>query len=297
LAKSDRVLWIDQLCINQINLNELGHQVRKMSQIYKSARRVIVWVGILSASANHIAKDLAAQGDALGTDKSLSGPPFPTSAVTELYKRTYWDRVWIWQELFFARSFIIQIGEQTLPDRAFIDYYQRCLGSSQILPQLLEPSVLDFVLQQRPDYPKQRKGGVTSGYTLLHCLDVALMNKLQCARAHDFIYAFMGIASDHPMSLIEVDYEKPLDQLYEETLFFCIQPSHWPTEYKVNFATRLAERLGVAMDKHTIAGRFVYSYSSDKPMSRIFRDPTSQELVRKDVRARRRGPDGKPARS
>ena len=40
-----RRLWIDAMCINQLNVNERNHQVRQMARIFRSARRVYVWVG------------------------------------------------------------------------------------------------------------------------------------------------------------------------------------------------------------------------------------------------------------
>ncbi|KAH7051086.1 heterokaryon incompatibility protein-domain-containing protein, partial [Macrophomina phaseolina] len=38
-------LWIDQLCINQDNQMERGHQVSIMRNIYSDAKRTIVWLG------------------------------------------------------------------------------------------------------------------------------------------------------------------------------------------------------------------------------------------------------------
>jgi hypothetical protein len=38
-------LWIDQLCIDQTNTSERNHQVQMMSNIYRRAYHVIVWLG------------------------------------------------------------------------------------------------------------------------------------------------------------------------------------------------------------------------------------------------------------
>jgi hypothetical protein len=40
-----RILWIDAICINQLDLPEKGHQVASMGRIYGDAWRVIVWLG------------------------------------------------------------------------------------------------------------------------------------------------------------------------------------------------------------------------------------------------------------
>ncbi|KAF2489606.1 hypothetical protein BU16DRAFT_424386, partial [Lophium mytilinum] len=40
-----RVLWIDQLCINQTDISERSSQVQLMGTIYTHASRVIMWLG------------------------------------------------------------------------------------------------------------------------------------------------------------------------------------------------------------------------------------------------------------
>lgn len=40
-----RYIWVDQLCINQSDNDEKGNQVQLMSQIYRTARNVLVWLG------------------------------------------------------------------------------------------------------------------------------------------------------------------------------------------------------------------------------------------------------------
>lgn len=41
----DRYLWVDQLCINQRDLIEKGHQVERMTQTYQKSSVTIIWLG------------------------------------------------------------------------------------------------------------------------------------------------------------------------------------------------------------------------------------------------------------
>ncbi|KAH8646739.1 heterokaryon incompatibility protein-domain-containing protein [Xylariales sp. PMI_506] len=65
-------LWIDQVCIDQCNQNEVSEQVKIMDQIYRRASKVIIW---------------------LGSGLSPKG----------LLSKHYWDRLWIVQEVLLAR--------------------------------------------------------------------------------------------------------------------------------------------------------------------------------------------------
>jgi hypothetical protein len=42
---TDRVLWVDAICIDQSNELERGHQVQRMCKIYSQAEEVLVWLG------------------------------------------------------------------------------------------------------------------------------------------------------------------------------------------------------------------------------------------------------------
>lgn len=42
---SARVLWVDAICINQKDVNERGHQVRIMRDVYSKATRSLIWLG------------------------------------------------------------------------------------------------------------------------------------------------------------------------------------------------------------------------------------------------------------
>jgi hypothetical protein len=44
-AKSDRVMWVDALCINQGDAAERGHQVGKMNAVFSSCSRCMIWLG------------------------------------------------------------------------------------------------------------------------------------------------------------------------------------------------------------------------------------------------------------
>jgi hypothetical protein len=49
---SERILWIDAICINQDKTLERNHQVTLMRDIYSKASRVVVWLGKASVNVD-----------------------------------------------------------------------------------------------------------------------------------------------------------------------------------------------------------------------------------------------------
>ncbi len=81
---SRRILWVDAICINQNDINERGHQVGMMRDIYSQVPRVLVWLGEAS-------KDLGAPLSYIVDSispwalEAASGPPSrPGSSGREL---------------------------------------------------------------------------------------------------------------------------------------------------------------------------------------------------------------------
>jgi hypothetical protein len=61
---SNRVLWVDAICINQKDSKERGHQVGMMRNVYSKATEVLVWLGESSkkmTTPNPVAPSLAAE--------------------------------------------------------------------------------------------------------------------------------------------------------------------------------------------------------------------------------------------
>ncbi|KAF5614798.1 heterokaryon incompatibility 6 OR allele [Fusarium sp. NRRL 52700] len=117
--------WIDAICINQSNLNELSQQVQMMNQIYSSAFKVTIWLG----TCPHV----FAPGVANLIEMTKSGLPEITEAAeskdfyytrvgtTSLWHlvlcvffivtRKWFKRLWVLQELCLAKEAIFLLGD------------------------------------------------------------------------------------------------------------------------------------------------------------------------------------------
>ncbi|KAK3996633.1 heterokaryon incompatibility protein-domain-containing protein, partial [Cladorrhinum sp. PSN332] len=113
-------VWIDAVCINQHDTDERGHQVHLMPDIYSLAERVLIYPGELSDKE---AKNLETLNslDVSNTARVGHFPPSPTGlsplqktvldavdrVAPSFFKRRYFSRVWILQEVSLAREALV----------------------------------------------------------------------------------------------------------------------------------------------------------------------------------------------
>jgi hypothetical protein len=92
-------LWIDQLCIDQSNDSERGHQVKMMGDIYRNAQLVISW---LDVSCHDAFRDMAM--------RKLNDDEMHAHMITILFNR-YFSRLWIAQEFLLAKDIRFMCGD------------------------------------------------------------------------------------------------------------------------------------------------------------------------------------------
>jgi len=116
LCDRERILWIDAICINQMDDDERGHQVSLMREIYESASQVLVWFGEAGMHGSDGTKELASLLNAK--------PPHPTAeyfftegfseSFRDILTRPWWSRVWVIQEAAVARRLTFLCGPHCL---------------------------------------------------------------------------------------------------------------------------------------------------------------------------------------
>ncbi len=132
-----RVLWIDAICINQQDFPERSSQVKRMANIYILSKRVLVWLGpeadesslaltLLESLGSKIEVDWprgkmhGTSADPLDRHWADKFQPLPfnyreMTAIVRLFERTWFERLWIWQEIWLAGpSALIVCGSKTL---------------------------------------------------------------------------------------------------------------------------------------------------------------------------------------
>jgi hypothetical protein len=84
-------LWVDAICINQLDPKERGHQVRYMAKIYGKASRVLVWLGEAGDNSDRAFTEIRERRKWTDTsdDKTIK------QAVLALLQRPWFRRIWV----------------------------------------------------------------------------------------------------------------------------------------------------------------------------------------------------------
>ena len=126
------VLWIDQICVDQKNLEERGNQVLRMPDIYSLAQGVIVWLGPEEDDSNVAMEILNDVGQDVTMDWNLQCyrvdhcsnlyshgldlSPQQWLSIMNLMARSWFDRLWVVQEICLARKWVRMVcGFKVIP--------------------------------------------------------------------------------------------------------------------------------------------------------------------------------------
>lgn len=216
-------IFIDAICINQIDLEERNNQVRLMRDIYSSAEQVIAWLG-QPASKEEPDEEI----DVLGNN--------------------FWSRLWIVQEVVLAPRLRIQLGEYTYSPESLYDLgefpnYARAFEMTRRL-NLMDEATGTMQLQGAPVHwltkldgkhvsreDRQTIQNMSSAFMILvqrhrwqenashernrplHEV-LTLFGTQQCKERHDKIFGLLGLAR----SRVGVDYKIPILSLYLQVL-------------------------------------------------------------------------------
>ncbi|KAM0718467.1 hypothetical protein Q7P37_005537 [Cladosporium fusiforme] len=123
---SDCPVYIDAVCINQLDSSEKGHQIKLMQSVYSRALEVIIWLGssVVNAEMDFNLRSLQAHGDWVWTEKrgKMAGAGTEAGrdvaslvdnhklAIEFISSQPYWHRTWIIQEIMLASKITLIVG-------------------------------------------------------------------------------------------------------------------------------------------------------------------------------------------
>ncbi|KAH7142835.1 heterokaryon incompatibility protein-domain-containing protein [Dactylonectria estremocensis] len=139
--ESARTLWIDSICINQSLTTEKNHQLALMGRIYQEATRVAVYLGKGTDDTDAAMKYIreidrpSDYGDCAPTETSIQPERDEVTALKILFQRPWFHRVWVLQEITFAKKATVVCGNQELDWQGLLTFYHWNI-SSKLVEQL-----------------------------------------------------------------------------------------------------------------------------------------------------------------
>lgn len=209
-----RYIWIDALCINQANSAERSAQVAMMDEIYTSARGVIAWLGkddLHTEPAIRLINYLSSipEGDCprfRGLPLSQAHPGIPESdwkALVAFFRRSYFCRAWVVQELVLAPQIVLFCGTFTIMWQAIVnclEYMSKTRSGKHLIDYICLFETLDDHVE-RGILPKLGAGiGIISGLRdnfskgLLDASYIVMIGRgFNATDQRDHVYASFGL--------------------------------------------------------------------------------------------------------
>lgn len=97
-TRGSRYLWIDCICISQQDTQEKSTQIPLMTEIYGSARRVLIWLGLHADHSELVTRSIL--DNETHNYESISF----CNAVMSLCNRNWFQRVWTLQEFVIPKQ-------------------------------------------------------------------------------------------------------------------------------------------------------------------------------------------------
>ncbi|RDW77668.1 hypothetical protein BP6252_05721 [Coleophoma cylindrospora] len=222
-------IWVDALCINQDDHNEKREQVEKMRLIYEHAKEVSVWLGPEDASSNG---DLAWK-----LIKQISGCPRNSHALSDLvrssrkeefsaltlfYRRDYFWRVWVVQEIACASKATVYYSSESIPWPVLVEVCDKLSDVRGLLRGSIyhdNPTSLFSLMTGGPKNLAVLRASTKStaplyGANAPSLFDLMSMHMGKSATdARDKVYGIVGISADRE-TFGSIDYDRSVQDTY-----------------------------------------------------------------------------------
>ncbi|KAF1958952.1 HET-domain-containing protein [Byssothecium circinans] len=190
---NNRYLWVDAIAIDQGNIAERNHQVAFMSEIYRNASQVLIYLGPGDEYTDKILDFLNGDAQCLHQIKRDK----LNVVVRRFLQKRWFDRVWVLQEVAFARLATLIAGDKATHWTSVAIKKLLELGSNL---EYVLPSALYWEPATQPD---------------LSLLDV-LHRSRNCSASdpRDKVFAVLGLMSKKIQDEIQVDYSLSHEDIF-----------------------------------------------------------------------------------
>lgn len=236
-----RLVWVDQICINQDDKDEKSDQIYRMGEIYSKAEEVFVWLGPTAHESDaalenmeHVVQSTSILNRAVHARVGTTGlvaimQKDHGQVYGRLLMRPWFRRLWTVQEALLARKLVVMCGYREVdftllarlalefPKYRSLDWILFPGASDEDLNSTLRGICRLHTLRVRDALAAERGQGLGSNdFRML----VSQSRERQVTMAPDRVHALMGVAPrrvrEHMASVQAARSDQSLWQLYTE---------------------------------------------------------------------------------
>ncbi|KAI0457222.1 HET-domain-containing protein [Xylaria acuta] len=213
-TKATRTLWIDAICINQHDEQERNSQVKIMGEIYSAAGNTIVFLGDSTPGSQTLFRHLARTDRHMSFghgSESLRKPRKEIiSELENLFKRTWFSRVWVIQELLKSSRVTFMCGRDTATLKAL----QSCLYRHQQNKRAF--AIIPVPLQLYDDHFKCLLEEKLTPFQRLYLFTVGA-DSCESTDTRDRIIALTPLIAVQPPELQNlINYDQSVNELFHK---------------------------------------------------------------------------------
>ncbi len=257
-----RRLWVDAICINQMDSQERSQQVSQMFHVYNKAKQVIVWLGDGSADSNkaldfinsslrpcfesvgfsctdeqaNVASrfwdewDEGKDTECWGAIDHLMTLPHSKSwsSVAQLLLRRWWSRAWTVQELISAQKVTVLCGTLSLPWPLLDMTIQLMLRNTKIeeLYGKTKRDTFHNAVEDAYGFSYERSHRILDGTDYLDFVMLMQITRYRdCQDPRDKVFSVLSLLSEDFQASFYPDYLQPIQTVYASAVRSYIQYS------------------------------------------------------------------------
>ena len=221
-----RTLWVDAICINQVDIAEKSAQICMMADIFEKAQAVLVWIGKedneteqaflearrLAAAQRAAKRELASQKISYNPDDHQSPFSGIAKGFLSIFRRDWFKRIWVIQEVSVGRKVDVVCGPFIIDWEDLMAVLFAAAVPGTIVDGWRKASYAIF--EQRKDFDKSNRSP----------LSLLLVRHQDClaTKAEDKIYALLGLASDVSRHQVTISYDLTINDIYQKVALSCL---------------------------------------------------------------------------
>ncbi|KAI0547896.1 heterokaryon incompatibility protein-domain-containing protein [Xylaria curta] len=199
-------LWIDAICINQLDVQERSHQVQLMKHIYPNASQVLIWTGEHDSNTSRIFSWFESvareEGPGLTRDETSE-----IRCVASFIDRKWFHRVWTFQELCLAKDAQVLCGDFQISWSVIAKAYAAL--ESYGLSQSIFGGIADCMAASSRFY----SNNLDLERPYLSVL-LPLTRELEATDPRDKVFAMLGLVNMSRLPTVKCDYTLSVKEVY-----------------------------------------------------------------------------------